>query len=177
MGLGMALRAFGWAVTLGVVALLVLLFWPDQTHRVGQAIQAAPAAAGLMGLLTAVAGAVLFSVLLLAACLGLFGWLALVAAALFGWIALGTLVGVRLAPVLKLNDLHPAAMGALGTFSLTLVVEALRLVPCLGPLLAAALACVGLGAVILTRFGTQPYFTTPPVAPPATPPPAPVEQI
>jgi hypothetical protein len=106
--------------------------------------------------------------------------MALVAAVLFGWVALGAIVGARLAPALKLGDLSPAVTGALGTFALTITVEILRLVPCLGPLLAIGLASLGLGAVVLTRFGTQPYIyrPTPPAPPaPATPPqpPAPVE--
>ncbi len=176
LGFGNALRAFGWAVTMGVVALLVLVFWPEQTARVQQVIRSAPVAAGGMGLLTAIAGAAVFSVLILALCLGLLGWVGLIAAALFGWVALGSIVGLRVAPVLKLNDLHLAASGALGTFGLTLVVELLRAVPCIGPVVALLLASLGLGAVVLTRFGTRPYFPTPPAAPPnPMPPPEPVE--
>ena len=172
IGLGTLLRSLGWAVTMGVLALLVLVFWPDQTARVGQAVLAAPVAAGGMGLLTFIAGGLVFSVLILALCLGLFGWLALVAAALFGWIALGSLAGLRLAPALRMANLHPAASGALGTFALTLVVEFLRVVPCLGWLLAVALASLGLGAVVLTRFGTRAYLNaSPPVTPPAPIPP------
>jgi hypothetical protein len=171
LGLTHLLRSFGWAITMGVLALLVLVFWPDQTARVGQAVMAAPFAAGGMGLLTFVAGGLLFSVLILAL------WLALGAAALFGWIALGSLAGTRLAAPLRLTNLHPAATGALGTFLLTLVVELLRVVLCLGPLLAAVLASLGLGAVVLTRFGTRAYLRALPPVPPAapTPPAAPAE--
>jgi hypothetical protein len=177
LGLSRLLRSFGWAITMGVLALLVLVFWPDQTARVGQAVMTAPFAAGGMGLLTFIAGGLLFSVLILALCLGFFGWLALGAAALFGWIALGSLAGTRLAAPLRLNNLHPAATGALGTFLLTLVVEFLRVIPCLGALLAMVLASLGLGAVVLTRFGTRAYLRAlPPAPPPApTPPAAPAE--
>ena len=167
-GLGQFLRSVGWAVTLGVLALLVLVFWPIQSRRVEQAIVAGLLPSFAMGLITALVGGLVFTVLILALCLGLIGWLGLAAAFLFGWIALGSVVGMRLAPALKLTELHPAGLGALGTFLLTLVVEVLGFVPCLGPLLSLLLASLGLGAVILTRFGTRPYL-------PGTPPMAPVE--
>ena len=177
LGLGAFLRAAGWSLTLGVLALLVLAFWPDQTARVGQTIMSAPLASGAMGLATAITGAAVFTVLILALCLGLLGWSALFAAFLFGWIALGSLVGMRLAPALRLSEANPAVTGALGTFALTLAVEAVRLIPCLGLILAFLLASLGLGAVVLTRFGTRPYLV-PPAAPAPTaapPPPAPIE--
>ncbi|MBI3763734.1 MAG: polymer-forming cytoskeletal protein [Chloroflexi bacterium] len=167
LGIGTLFRILGWSLTLGVLALLVTLFWPDQTARVGQAILAAPFAAGGMGLLTAIVGGVLFTILILALCLGLIGWLGLTAAALFGWIAMGALVGARLAPALRLSETHPAVTGALGTFVFTLVVETLRLIPCLGLILAILLASVGLGAVVLTRFGTRAYLPSTPAPPPA----------
>jgi hypothetical protein len=175
-GLAQVIQAIGWALTMGVLALVVLALWPDQTARVSQAVLAAPAPALGMGLLTAIAGAVVFSLLILALCLGLVGWLALVASVLFGWVALGSIVGARLAPALKLGEVSPTVTGALGTFALTLTVEILRLVPCLGVLFAIGVASLGLGAVVLTRFGTQPYVyrPTPPQPPaPVTPPPQP----
>lgn len=163
-GLAQFIQSFGWSLTLGVLALVVLALWPDQTARVGQAALKAPLPAAGMGLLTALAGGVVFTVLVLALCLGLLGWLGLVAAVLFGWIALGSIVGARLAPALNLANASSAVTGALGTFLLTLTVEILRLMPCIGPLLALLVASLGLGAVVLTRFGTQMYLPPQPTA-------------
>jgi hypothetical protein len=58
---------------------------------------------------------------------------------------------------------------------LTLTVEVLGFLPCIGALLAIGLASLGLGAVILTRFGTQAYVLSalPPAPPAPTAPPAP----
>ena len=133
------LEAFVSAVGLGLLALLVMLFWPEQTARVSAAVTSAPGASGGLGLLTAIAVPVLIAVTVVTICLaplGFVGAILYAAAMVFGWIALGHVVGARLAPLL--------------------------------------LAAIGLGAVTLTRFGTQPYLPGGPaqILPPAPPAPA-----
>jgi energy-coupling factor transporter transmembrane protein EcfT len=91
----------------------------------------------------------------------------------FGLIAIGTEVGKRLAEIFK-QEWAIAVEAALGTFILILVFNGAALIPCVGWLLRAVVGIVGLGAVLLTRFGTQDY---PPALPaqgsagaPPTPP-------
>ena len=158
---------------LGLLGLLVVLFWPEQTARVRAAVTNAPGQSGALGLLTVVAGPVLIIVATITVCLTPIAFMAMVvlsAAVAFGWIALGELVGQRLAGALKLVNLSPAVAAGLGTALLSLAVAVISWVPCIGWIAPVILAAVGLGAVTLTRFGTQPYFPASPPAPTAPPP-------
>ncbi len=123
------------AVAMGLLALLLVLFWPEQTSRVGATITTAPAAAGGLGLLTLVAVPVLGALLALTICLipvSFLGALLFAAALVFGWVALGLIVGTRLASALKSFSMSPAVAAALGTTLLSLVMSAISLVPCVG---------------------------------------------
>jgi hypothetical protein len=174
-------EAIGRSLTLGLLALVVAALFPAQLNQVSDVISQRPVASGTVGLLTAVAApslmtllALIFAVLILAACLGLLGFpilllmgVALGAAVTLGWISVGNLLGRRLAEGLKLNNRNLTTTAALGTLVLTLVAGVMsQLSPWLGGWLWATvgvvLACVGLGAVALTKFGTRPY---PPPAP------------
>ena len=158
---------------LGLLALLVVLFWPEQTARVRAAVSNAPGQSGALGLLTVVAVPVLILLASITVCLipiAFMAGLVLTAGVAFGWIALGELVGQRLAGALKLVNLSPAVATGLGTTLLSLGVAAMGWVPCVGWVAPVVLAAVGLGAVTLTRFGTQPYFPATPAAPSAPPP-------
>jgi hypothetical protein len=161
-------------VALGLLALLVVLFWPEQTARVSAVVTTAPGPALGLGLLTAVAVPVLAVLLGITICLApisFVGMLLLVAAGVFGWIALGMTVGARLSTALKLYNLSPAVSAALGTGVLTLVMRAIEWIPCFGWVPPLLLGLIGLGAVLLTRFGTRPYLPgTAIVAAPPTPP-------
>ncbi|MEP7357717.1 MAG: polymer-forming cytoskeletal protein, partial [Anaerolineales bacterium] len=57
------------SIGLGLLALLVVLFWPDQTARVGAAVVGAPAAAGGVALLTEVAVPMLIALAAITICL------------------------------------------------------------------------------------------------------------
>ena len=154
-------RTFLGSLGLGLLALLVVLFWPEQTARVRAAVTNAPGQSGALGLLTVVAGPVLIVLATVTVCLIPIAFMAMVvlsAAVAFGWFALGELVGVRLAGALKLVNLSPAVATGLGTALLSLVVAAISWVPCVRWIAPIILAAIGLGAVTLTRFGTQPYL-------------------
>jgi hypothetical protein len=174
-------QTFLTAVALGILALLVVLFWPSQTLRVGATVAAAPAASAALGLLTLIAVPVLIVLTAITICLipvSFAGALLFAAALIFGLIALGSVVGQRLARALKAEHLSPAVSAAIGTGLLWLAMSAVGQVACVGWVPPLLLACLGLGAVVLTRFGTQPYLGGPaaqtvPPAPPAPPLPAP----
>ena len=143
------------ALGMGLLALLVVLFWPEQTARVRAAVSNAPGQSGALGLLTVVAVPVLIVIASITICLIPIGFMAgvvLTAAVAFGWIALGELVGQRLAGALKLVNLSPAVAAGLGTALLSLAVAAIGWVPCVGWIAPVILAAVGLGAVTAHPF-------------------------
>jgi hypothetical protein len=90
---------------------------------------------------------------LIACCLGVFVWLALLIAIAVGWIAIGLWAGQRLLAALKVRDASVLVEVALGVFLITVLG---RLPCCLGALFSAVVGSIGLGAVVLTRFGRQP---------------------
>ncbi len=167
------------ALFMGLLALLVVVFWPEQTSRAAAAITTTPGASGGLGLLTLVAVPVLLVLVTITICLIPVAFVAAVifaAAIMFSWIALGQIVGARLATALNLHQLSPAVAAGLGTGVLWLVTSLVGQVPCVGWVAWVILSAVGLGAVTLTRFGTRPYIATtysapPPPAAPSAPPP------
>lgn len=165
----------------GLLAALLVLFLPQQTRRVGEAIPAQPAWAGAMGLgsilllITALVALVLFSVLIVT----MFLTIPLIitvtvifaAAVVFGWVGLGTEVGLRLATAMKIEFPLPLSAG-LGTFLVHLAANGFGLIPCFGWVVPTLLSLVSLGAVFLTRFGTRPLSITATQAPVESAPPA-----
>ncbi|PKN91899.1 MAG: hypothetical protein CVU44_16540 [Chloroflexi bacterium HGW-Chloroflexi-6] len=148
----------------GLLAMLIVLFLPQQTRRVSEAAVRQPLAAGGMGILThilfvvVIVALALFSVLIITLIVTIplivVVSLALGAGMAFGWIALGTEVGVRLTGLFNREWPLPAS-AALGTFLMTLVAEGIGFVPCVGWIVPLVLALLGVGAVAMTRFGTQ----------------------
>ena len=184
--LNWVLRAIRSAVAVLVVAAvagLVALIWPEQTARVGRTAVKAPWPTLGIGLLTIVAALVLVIALAITICLSpiaLLAALALSAAGLFGWIGIGAVVGERLLQALHAREITPLWAAGLGTLVVTLISVGLSAAFCLAPLgwlMVFVLGCLGLGAVVLTRFGTMPYIPTTGVVPappqPAPPPPVP----
>lgn len=162
------------ALGLGLLALFIGALAPRQLAQVGTAARHKPWLSGMLGFLTGLAGpslllllTILSSLLILVFCLGLLGFpfilalgALLVAGTAFGWVAVGYVLGDWLGQALRLTPRSLALTAALGTAALTLGVNLLPLLPLgeaaavLANLLALA---VGLGAVVLTRFGTRAY--------------------
>ncbi len=150
---------------------LVVVLWPQPAARVGEtALQASLPALGV-GLLTVVVVAVVALGLAVTICLSPVALLVLLGAGvagIFGWTALGILVGERVFPALTSQPVNPFWSAALGGALLTFITGLLDLIPCIGWMGGFLVACVGIGAVVLTRFGTVAY-------PSLSPPPAPAE--
>jgi hypothetical protein len=149
---------------LGLMALgvLVVLLLPNQTAQVTQVIESAPIASLGVGLLSLVVVPIL-AVLLIITCIGPFILaLAALVAGLFGWLAVGLFVGNKILHGLHTKETSALVAVVLGIAVITLVSE----IPCIGWFLGLLVASLGLGAVILTRFGTTSYpWPTPPTAP------------
>ena len=154
---------------LAALAVLVVIFWPNPTGRVASAIVDQPVVAGGLGLLTIIVAPILLILLMVTICLipvSIIGLILLVVAAVFGWVALGLEVGQRLAKALN-QEYQPVVEAGLGTLVLSLVVNGIGFIPCLGWLVPFLVAALGLGGVLLTRFGAQAYISATPVTPPS----------
>jgi cytoskeletal protein CcmA (bactofilin family) len=163
--IGFILRIFLWAL----LAMLVALFLPGQLNHVARTAVSQPIISGGLGLLTLIAVPIIVVVIALTILLipvSLVGMLLLVLAWAFGLISLGTELGQRFAGIFN-RQWHPALAAGLGTFLLILVINgAEALIPCLGIIPKIIVGVLGLGAVTLTRFGTQPYQVSSEQAPP-----------
>jgi hypothetical protein len=140
-------------MALGVVLVLVL---PKQTVEVGQTATRLPVPSAGVGLLTLLVLLVLIPLLVII-CIGIPAVvvlaIAFVAAQLLGRTAIGLWVGERLLDALNVRDTQPVLAVAVGVA----LIELVTAVPCIGWVLGALVSLAGLGAVILTRFGTVPY--------------------
>ena len=172
------------AVIIAALAMLVVVFLKPQMEHVSQAIVKQPLMSGGVGLLTVFGGPI--SILVIAvimvvtlilipvAVLVVFaGALAIALAWLFGVIALGNEVGERFTQSIN-QSWAPVLTAGFGTFLLMLVGGAIGQIPCVGWLFTTLIALVGIGAAVLTRFGTR---SIQPVAVTAYNPPASSDQL
>lgn len=142
------------------LAVLLVIFFSKQTDRVARAAFAQPVITGGAGLLTAVLAplaliAITITIILIP--VTLVAVVLLVAAWLMGWVALGLEVGRRITKALNLN-LAPAIAAGIGTFILVFVLGGFsKAIACIGWLPQTLVGIWGLGAVLMTRFGTQEY--------------------
>lgn len=160
-----ALGAFMQSIIMALLAMLVALFLPVQMRRVSDGVLAQPLVSFGMGLLTlimfivVIVALALFSVFIIT----LFVTIPLIfivsvlftVGMIFGFWSLGMEVGVRIAQMFKREWPLPLAAG-LGVFILSLVTS----VPCLGGLISGLVGFAGLGAVLMSRFGTRPAGLT-----------------
>ena len=162
-------RTFLWAV----FAMVVVMLLTKPTERVAGAVVKQPLASGGLGCLTSIVVVSVIIVFAITICLipvSLLLALALIIVWAFGVIAIGLELGKRIATIFK-GDWHPALAAGVGTFILVLVIYGLdAVIPCIGWVPQLIVGIVGIGAVLLTRFGRQPYpaeVETPQALPPA----------
>lgn len=148
------LSTLGWALLLMLLGLVVIALAPKAMSRIASAAADDALVSFGMGLLTLIVGLLSGLLLLVACCFGLFVWLALGAAWLVGWIAVGLWLGQRLLHAMNVRSATALGEAAVGILLITI----LSRVPwCIGFLFGVSVGCIGLGAVVLARFGTQPY--------------------
>jgi hypothetical protein len=153
------------------LAVLVVIFWPKPIQRASHAIAEAPWSAAGVGVLTGIVAPVLLFVLAITICLiplAILGLLLLIAAIVVGWIAVGYEIGLRLARAFKWS-LEPAPAAGLGTLLVWAVANGIAFIPCVGWLAPLIVGTIGLGGVLLTRFGRKDYPTLAPSAEVAVP--------
>ncbi|MGZ6347458.1 MAG: hypothetical protein ACXWNC_07840 [Anaerolineales bacterium] len=179
---GPIFNAFGQALGLAVLAMLVMLFLAPHADRVAHAIIAQPITAGGLGLLTIIVAPIALVILTITIILipvVAILVIALFVAGVFGWIAIGYEIGQRFTTAIH-QTWHPAFSAGLGVFALTLVANALTGIPvlnCVGWLVPFLLGIAGLGAVIMSRFGTQSIYPPSAAGPATLAPVAPVAPV
>lgn len=172
--IGSALWALLRALALGLVALLIAMLAPRPTHRVTQTLTTAPGVSAGIGLLTFIVAPALVLILAITIILipfSLLGIVIILVAGIFAWTAVGLELGNRLAALFKTQWAEPVAAGV-GAAFLSLLVSLVSIIPCVDWIIAAAALAFGLGAIVLSRFGTQDYPTALPPARPAAAVPA-----
>jgi len=147
------------SLLVSALAILVVLFWPKPARRAGSAAVSQPIVSGGLGCLTLIVVpilGVLLAITIIGLPLSFIAGVALVVAFVFGWIAVGDEVGRRMVEAFNW-ELHPAASAGIGTLAVSFVVGGIGFVPCIGWLAPLLVGAAGLGAVILTRFGSREY--------------------
>jgi hypothetical protein len=148
------IQAFGWSLFMAMAAALAMLIAPRNVGRVANAVALQPLMSFIVGLFALSVAALAGLVLLICCCLGLFIWIASLIAMFVGWIAVGLWVGQSLLYLFRVRTAASFVEAAIGVFLITFLS---RLPFCLGGLIGLSIAALGLGAVVLTRFGTKPY--------------------
>ena len=146
------LRTLGWCLLLTLLGLLAVSFAPRGMRRMSGCVSRETALSLAVGLLTLVISALVGPLLVLVCGLGLLVWLATAVAFLVGWLAAGLSLGRAILARLRVE--HSTSLGemAVGVFLLTFLA---RVPWCLGYLVTLTAGAIGVGAVVLTKFGTE----------------------
>jgi cytoskeletal protein CcmA (bactofilin family) len=159
-----AIRAGVMILALAALALVATLLWPKGIERLGQTVIQQPVLIFLVGLLGWVVGVGLVVFLAVTICLipiALLLGLVLLVVALLSWVVAGWLVGRKLLAVLNLRNATVVVEAAVGTLLLATVYFLVGIIPCTEFIFGVLIASLGLGAIVLTRFGTRPYPMAP----------------
>ncbi len=173
--LGTAAGVFFQALGLAALAMLLAVFLHPQLDRVAQAVTSQPFMAGSIGLLTVVVAPITLIILVVTLILipvAFAATILLALALLFGVVAFGMEVGDRFTKAIH-QSWEPVLTTGFGTFLLAIVLGTVNLVPCVGWLAGVLVGLIGLGAAVVTMFGTRPLYrpamSTPAVEPGSNP--------
>ncbi len=159
------LRNIFYALALAALGALTVVFMPRQTQQVSETAQKSAMESMGVGCLTSFVAVTLGILLIITLCgipFGILLLLALVVAWLFGWIALGRLAGEKILEAFKARESLRTPIIAVVVGILLLAI--IGMVPIIGWLVGLFIGLLGLGAVVLTRFGTRGYPTLTPAS-------------
>ncbi len=158
-------RNIFYALALAALGALTVIFMPRQTQQVSETAQKSAMESMGVGCLTSFVAVTLGILLLITLCgipFGILLLLALVVAWLFGWIALGRLAGDKVLEAFNARESVRTPIIAVVVGILLLAI--IGMVPIIGWLVGLFIGLLGLGAVVLTRFGTRGYPTLTPAS-------------
>lgn len=154
-----ALFAFFRTIGMALLALVVVLLAQNYVINVSETIRTQPWLSGGIGLMTLILTPLIFAFLIITILLiplaFVFG-LVLFIAVVLGWVSVGYYLGQRLEKLLKVN-LADAVSTAIAIFILMLITWLLGYICCIGWLVSLMISSLGLGAVILSKFGARVY--------------------
>lgn len=167
-------QALALSLAFGALALMLAAVWPQGIERTGRTEIEQPLLAFAVGLLTWLLALGLALLMVVTLCLIpvalVLGVLMVVVAAL-AWIATGWVVGHKLAGLVGARTSSPAVEASVGTMLVLLVYFGTSWLWCAQFVYGLVVLFLGTGALVLTRFGSQPYPPTLPAPPsPAEPP-------
>ena len=144
------------ALALAALGALTVVFAPGAVRRVTSTVQESFVPSLGVGCLTPFVVLVLgiaLAITIIGIPVAILLAIAAAAAYMFGWIAIGFLAGERILDALRVRDFAPVLAVVLGVLLLAILGQ----VPCIGGVISLLIGSLGLGAVVLTRFGTRPY--------------------
>lgn len=153
-------RAGVMTLALAALAALTALLWPRGLERLTKTTQQQPLIVFAVGLLSWIVGiglVVVFAVTLCLLPLALLLILVLLVAALVSWVVAGFLIGRKLLALLKVHNPSIVLEAALGTLVVMGAYFLIGIIPCTDFIFGTIVGSIGLGAIVLTRFGTRPY--------------------
>ncbi|MGB9672992.1 MAG: hypothetical protein ACPL3P_02560 [Anaerolineales bacterium] len=147
-------KVFAWSA----LAVLIGLLFPHALERVADAVSSEVGIALGIGFLTwmvSIIGLIFLTITLIFIPVAFVAGLIVVAAWFYGMIAVGTVVGKRLAYQLH-QDWSLPICAAVGTFGLIFITDGIaELIPCVGWVVPFLFGLLGLGSVVMTRFGNE----------------------
>jgi hypothetical protein len=145
-------------LALVLLSLIGIYLLKVPTTRIASAIKTNLPAAWGAGLLTIITIPVVAVILIITICLSPVGILLIITClvcSLWGWVALSIIVGSRVIEWLKLDwPIEPTTI--FGAFILGLISSVLSFIPCIGFFINLIITAIGIGGVLLSRFGTNP---------------------
>ncbi len=151
-----ALQA-GRILALMLAALLAIALFKTASFNVIQSIRANKLASWGAGFITLFFVPIISIVLVATICLSPIGLILLAAfwfASIWGWAALSHIIGSQIISWLKL-DWSDELTAVFGSAMIGILVSLISVIPCLGFLLNSLIGAIGLGGVLLSRFGRQ----------------------
>lgn len=142
------------------LAALLLLIIPKQVEVMTNALCANPWQMLGFGALTALVmliGGIILTITICMIPVVILVGLTFGLAVLTGWLTLGYELGKRISSVIFKTTWHPVLSAVIGNLILYLVTKGLDYIPCIGGFLVFVAAMFGLGMVVVTLFGTNPY--------------------
>ena len=167
------------SLTLATFAAIIGLLLPKPIQRVANTLEKEAGASIGIGLISIICATIAFLIMCVTIILipiAVLALLLVMLAYIYGWFIVGYEIGVRISKLFHSSWSIPIASGV-GVFLLSLVAGIAGLIPCLGAFICFIIASFGLGAVVISRFGSEKYAqeqnrifaATPPPAPPAPP--------
>ena len=157
------LRPAGWIafqliknLILIFITVLIIFLFEKPTLRVARCIKKQIAVSWGIGLLVIIAAPIVSLVLIITICLspiGIILILAFLIANIWGWAGISFVIGDNIARWLKL-DWPEEAEAAAGAVLLGLGSTLLAFLPCIGFMISIMVSAVGLGGIVLSKFGT-----------------------